>query len=100
MQARRKLKRESKVQISDEIIFFDDVAGNEQAKVWLKGGEMFFTGLTVAHALLSLMNRCAARRQVNRIWHLQLLHPCCGVSHSAAGNVACNVLRPLSLPVH
>ncbi len=32
-QARRQLKRESKVQISDEIIFFDDVAGNEQAKV-------------------------------------------------------------------
>lgn len=32
-QARRSLKRESKVQLSDEIIFFDDVAGNEQAKV-------------------------------------------------------------------
>lgn len=31
--ARRSLKRESKVQLSDEIIFFDDVAGNEQAKV-------------------------------------------------------------------
>ena len=30
-QARRSLKRESKVQLSDEIIFFDDVAGNEQA---------------------------------------------------------------------
>ena len=29
-QARRGLKRESKVQLSDEIIFFDDVAGNEQ----------------------------------------------------------------------
>lgn len=27
------MKRESKVQLSDEIIFFDDVAGNEQAKV-------------------------------------------------------------------
>lgn len=34
-QARRSLKRESKVQLSDEIIFFDDVAGNEQAKVEL-----------------------------------------------------------------
>lgn len=32
-QARRSLKRESKVVLSDEIIFFDDVAGNEQAKV-------------------------------------------------------------------
>lgn len=32
-QARRSMKRESKVQLSDEIIFFDDVAGNEQAKV-------------------------------------------------------------------
>lgn len=32
-QARRSLKRESKVQLSDEVIFFDDVAGNEQAKV-------------------------------------------------------------------
>jgi hypothetical protein len=31
--ARRSLKRESKVVLSDEIIFFDDVAGNEQAKV-------------------------------------------------------------------
>jgi hypothetical protein len=31
--ARRSLKRESKVQLSDEIIFFDDIAGNEQAKV-------------------------------------------------------------------
>lgn len=30
---RRKLKRESKVQLSDEIIFFDDIAGNKQAKV-------------------------------------------------------------------
>jgi hypothetical protein len=38
MQARRAQKRESKVQVSDEIIFFDDVAGNEQAKVW-KGRE-------------------------------------------------------------
>ncbi|KIY91749.1 cell division protease FtsH [Monoraphidium neglectum] len=28
--ARRSLKRESKVQLSDEIIFFDDVAGNDQ----------------------------------------------------------------------
>jgi len=34
-QARRGLKRDSKVQLSDEIIFFDDVAGNEQAKVEL-----------------------------------------------------------------
>ena len=36
-QARRSLKRESKVQLSDEIIFFDDVAGNEQVwtvRVW------------------------------------------------------------------
>lgn len=33
--ARRSLKRESKVVLSDEIIFFDDVAGNEQAKVGL-----------------------------------------------------------------
>lgn len=32
-QARRSLKRESKVVLSDEIIFFDDVAGNAQAKV-------------------------------------------------------------------
>ena len=38
------MKRESKVQLSDEIIFFDDVAGNDQAKVsrrllaLLKGG--------------------------------------------------------------
>lgn len=32
--ARRALKRESKVQLSDEIIFFDDVAGNEQVG-WL-----------------------------------------------------------------
>ncbi len=32
-QARRALKRESKVTLSDEIIFFDDVAGNAQAKV-------------------------------------------------------------------
>lgn len=31
--ARRALKRESKVTITDEIIFFDDVAGNEEAKV-------------------------------------------------------------------
>jgi hypothetical protein len=31
--ARRSLKRESKVVLSDEIIFFDDVAGNHQAKV-------------------------------------------------------------------
>jgi hypothetical protein len=30
--ARRSLKRESKVQLSDEIIFFDDVAGNEQVR--------------------------------------------------------------------
>jgi hypothetical protein len=34
------MKRESKVQLTDEIIFFDDVAGNEQAKVsgWVLGG--------------------------------------------------------------
>ena len=32
-QARRSLKRESKVQLSDEIIFFDDVAGNEQVRL-------------------------------------------------------------------
>lgn len=37
-QARRNLKRESKVVLSDEIIFFDDVAGNEQAKVCVRGG--------------------------------------------------------------
>ena len=37
--ARRKLKRESKVQLSDEIIFFDDVAGNPQAKVGGDGVE-------------------------------------------------------------
>lgn len=36
-QARRALKRESKVQLSDEIIFFDDVAGNTQAKVRARG---------------------------------------------------------------
>jgi len=34
-QARRALKRESKVQLNDEIIFFDDVAGNAEAKVEL-----------------------------------------------------------------
>jgi hypothetical protein len=32
-EARRKLKASSKLQITDEIVFFDDVAGNEQAKV-------------------------------------------------------------------
>lgn len=31
--ARRDLKRDSKVGLSDEIIFFDDVAGNARAKV-------------------------------------------------------------------
>ncbi|GBF88960.1 cell division protein [Raphidocelis subcapitata] len=40
--ARRSLKRESKVQLSDEIIFFDDVAGNEQAKVELMEVVDFF----------------------------------------------------------
>lgn len=30
---RRKLKRDSKVALTDEIIFFDDVAGNDRAKV-------------------------------------------------------------------
>ena len=39
-QARRSLKRESKVQLSDEIIFFDDVAGNAQAKVRVCGFEL------------------------------------------------------------
>ncbi|GIL87770.1 hypothetical protein Vretifemale_15817 [Volvox reticuliferus] len=39
---RRKLKRESKVQLSDEIIFFDDVAGNKQAKVELMEVVDFF----------------------------------------------------------
>jgi cell division protease FtsH len=33
--ARRSLKRESKVQLTDEIVFFDDVAGNTDAKVAL-----------------------------------------------------------------
>jgi len=33
--ARRGLKRESKVQLTDEIVFFDDVAGNDEAKVAL-----------------------------------------------------------------
>lgn len=40
--ARRSLKRESKVVLSDEIIFFDDVAGNEQAKVELMEVVDFF----------------------------------------------------------
>ncbi|GLI63674.1 hypothetical protein VaNZ11_006712 [Volvox africanus] len=39
---RRKLKRESKVQLSDEIIFFDDVAGNKQAKIELMEVVDFF----------------------------------------------------------
>ncbi|KAG2434015.1 hypothetical protein HYH02_012475 [Chlamydomonas schloesseri] len=39
---RRKLKRESKVQLSDEIIFFDDIAGNKQAKVELMEVVDFF----------------------------------------------------------
>ncbi len=42
LQARRSLKRESKVQLSDEIIFFDDVAGAEQAKVELMEVVDFF----------------------------------------------------------
>ena len=42
-QARRSLKRESKVQLSDEIIFFDDVAGNEQ--VPLVGWQSIFGSL-------------------------------------------------------
>ncbi|GFR46161.1 hypothetical protein Agub_g7689 [Astrephomene gubernaculifera] len=41
-EARRKLKRDSKVQMSDEIIFFDDVAGNAQAKVELMEVVDFF----------------------------------------------------------
>lgn len=41
-EARRGMKRESKVNISDEIIFFDDVAGNEQAKVELMEVVDFF----------------------------------------------------------
>ncbi len=41
-QARRGMKRESKVQLSDEIIFFDDVAGAEQAKVELMEVVDFF----------------------------------------------------------
>lgn len=40
--ARRKLKRESKVQLSDEVVFFDDVAGNEQAKTELREVVDFF----------------------------------------------------------
>ncbi|GFH12250.1 AAA domain-containing protein, partial [Haematococcus lacustris] len=41
-QARRALKRESKVQLSDEVIFFDDVAGNAEAKVQLAEVVDFF----------------------------------------------------------
>lgn len=45
------MKRESKVQLSDEIIFFDDVAGNEQAKVgwpgWKAKDEQPFLSLSV-----------------------------------------------------
>lgn len=40
--ARRKLKRESKVSLSDEVVFFDDVAGNEQAKTELREVVDFF----------------------------------------------------------
>lgn len=53
-QARRNLKRESKVVLSDEIIFFDDVAGNEQAKVCVRGGGALTPGCGVCRELLGL----------------------------------------------
>lgn len=53
-QARRNLKRESKVVLSDEIIFFDDVAGNEQAKVVGGGGCGLTPGCGFFRVLLGL----------------------------------------------
>ncbi len=55
---RRKLKRESKVQLSDEIIFFDDIAGNKQAKV---GGLGTCTGSSVCTKIRLALVLCTCR---------------------------------------
>lgn len=53
--ARRDQKRDSKVGLSDEIIFFDDVAGNTRAKV-RRSRELVWNLVKVTHLLFKFIS--------------------------------------------
>lgn len=68
--ARRDQKRDSKVGLSDEIIFFDDVAGNARAKVGPQGWARYRDGVSRSHRQGSMSAEEDCCRQLLVPWRV------------------------------